>query len=127
VCGESSTWRFPSANEFWDMAEKGRLTVAQRQLTLPKQPAELLFNVKNDPYQLNNLAANHQYREVLQQIRRLLEQWKEQTGDTVPAKPTPDRQPLHDSIEKMLPRGEYPGAARNATMINHPGPVSFNP
>jgi len=109
------------------MAEKGRLTVAQRQLTLPKQPAELLFNVKNDPYKLNNLAANHQYREVLQQIRRLLEQWKEQTGDTVPAKPTPDRQPLHDSIEKMLPRGEYPGAARNATMINHPGPVSFNP
>lgn len=126
VSGESSVPTFPAAKELWEMAEAGKLTPAQALLTKVPQPAEMLFNVKDDPYQFSNLAGHPQSQGTLERMRGLLDQWKEQTGDSVPTNPTPSRQPLHEHVSKGPPRGEFPGASHGATGINAPGPVRLD-
>lgn len=123
VCGESSCWDFPVVRELWEMAEKGRLTAGQLQVTLPAQPVEQLFHVRQDPFQFYNLVDNSSCQEELQRMRSLLADWKQQTGDSQPENLTPDRQPLHEHGRKQFKRGTFPGADKNATTINHPGPV----
>lgn len=127
VSGESASFQFPAAKELWDMADAGRLTAAQALLTKVPQPAELLFNVKDDPFQFTNLAALPTHQPSLARLRGLLDLWKEQSGDCLPVHPTADRQPLHENIERNVVRGDFPGAARQATAVNHPGPVRISP
>jgi len=126
VCGESSVFTFPAAKELWGMANQGKLTDAQKQLTLSNQPPEMLFNLAKDPFQFTNLATNGNQVATLQQMRNLLDQWKSQTGDSVPAHPTASRDTLHEEGKQTIKRGDFPGAANHATEINHPGPVRLN-
>lgn len=123
VSGESSVPTFPAAKELWEMAARGKLTEAQALLTKAPQPTEMLFNVKDDPHQLSNLAKEPEEAATLARMRTLLDRWKDETGDSVPQNPTPSRQPLHESVRKGPKRGEFPGQARGATNINAPGPV----
>lgn len=128
VSGESA-WRtfFPAAGDLWDAAEAGKLTPAQLLLTQTPQPQEMLFQVSRDPHQFQNVAADSQHAEVMRQARALLAEWKQQTTDSVPKKPTPDRGALHESTERSTKRGDFPGADLGATKINHPGPQRFAP
>ena len=123
LSGESSVYNFPAVREYWEMAEAGRLTPAQALLTSDRQPAEALFDVREDPYQLRDLADDPARAGTLAELRSLLDRWTEETGDTVPENPTGDRQGLHAWDKRDLPRGEFPGASRNATAINATGPV----
>ncbi len=123
VSAESSVPTFPAAKELWEMAKQGKLTPAQALLTQAPQPSEMLFNVKDDPYQWTNLAAQAECTDTLRRMRTLLDRWKDETGDSLPVNPTPSRQPLHESVRKGPARGELPGACRGATKINKPGPV----
>ncbi|QGJ69910.1 Hypothetical protein PBC10988_15990 [Planctomycetales bacterium 10988] len=126
VSAESSVPTFPAAKELWEMSKAGKLTAAQNLLTQVPQPEEMLFNVTDDPHQFHNLAENPEFATTLREMRSLLKQWKEETGDSLPSKPTPSRQPLHKSVRKSPPFGEFPGAANDATTINHPGPVTVD-
>ncbi len=126
VSGESAwTGKFAAVGELWAAAEQGKLTPAQALLTQKPQPVEMLFHVKNDPHQFTNLADAPNHAEVLKQARALLAQWKKDTGDSVPANPTPDRGGLHEAGGRDMKRGEFPGAANNAASIHHPGPVKL--
>jgi arylsulfatase len=122
VSAESAVFTFPAAREIWEMAEHGRLTAAQALLTKASQPAEMLFNVKDDPYQFENLAEVPGHAQTMKAMRTLLKRWQEETGDSVPTHPTQDRQPLHKMANPSFTRGEFPGAAHQATRINRPGP-----
>jgi arylsulfatase len=82
--------------------------------------------VKEDPYQFNNLATRSEYGDTLGRTRKLLDRWKDETGDSIPANPTPSRQPLHENVRQGPIRGEFPGASRGATEINRPGPVRID-
>jgi arylsulfatase len=72
---------------------------------------------------------------ALKQARALLAKWTEQTGDSIPDNPTPNRHdPPRIENGKILPPGkakirnphaEMPGASRNASKINHPGPIKI--
>ena len=123
VAGESSCFRFPAVKELWQASSEGKLTYAQNKLTLPKQPTHSLFNVEKDPFQFNNLASNPEYLEQLKKMQSLLNDWVQQTGDSVPKNPTANRQPLHKRDKFNGIRGEYPGAIHEATSINHSGPT----
>jgi len=123
VSGESSVFSFPAARELWEMADQGKATEAQRLLTLSNQPPEMLFNVAKDPFQLTNLATNGTSAATLQQMRNFLDQWKSQTGDSVPQHPTASRETLHEPGEQTIKRGDFPGLANHAEAINRPGPV----
>jgi len=106
---------------------------SQQQIFANPCPPEELFQVNDDPHQLTNLADDKKHAKALNQARTLLAVWTKQTGDSIPANPTPNR---HDPPKikdgKILPPGkaktrnphaEMPGASKNATKINHPGPL----
>ena len=135
LCYESDT-RFPAGKELWAAHALGKTTAQQWQVFANPCPSEELFDLSHDPYQFVNLATNPAYADPLRQARGLLAVWTEQTGDTIPKRPTPHRHaPPRIENGKVIPPGrtliggrrnphaEMPGAARNATKINHPGPV----
>lgn len=126
VSGESAWFRFPAVKELWNAADAGQLTPAQSLLTQVPQPAEMLFNVEEDPNQFVNLADDATRHEVLKRMRNLLARWQDETGDSVPVSPTPDRGPLHEGGKGDTIRGDFPGAARRATIINAPGPIRLD-
>ncbi len=128
LCGESSNYKYGWVRELWEAAGEGRLTPAQALLTVAPQPEEMLFHVRQDPYQFFNLAGDPAFAAELTRLRNLLSQWVDETGDSVPVSPTPDRQPIHENRHfPDFKRGEFAGASRNATTVNHPGPVMVTP
>ena len=124
VAGESSWFKFPAVRELWAAAERDELGPAQALLTKNPQPAEMLFHVPTDPHQFEDLAGDPARAATLDRMRGLLEDWAEATGDSVPADPTPDRQPLHEGGKNRgFQHAELPGAANDAASIDRPGPV----
>lgn len=121
-CVESSP-RFPAGEELWAMEGLNLLRPEQRDIFLIPRPRLELYNVKHDPDQLYNLAGDLKYSNVLSELSQFLDQWTEETGDTVPLNPTNDRQ---DALGRRNPdhaRGTMPGEEKNAIQIFHPGPT----
>lgn len=132
LCYESDT-HYPSGRELWKEHAAGRTTPQQQQLFANPCPPEEFFDLSKDPDQLNNLAGDEKYSKQLELARELLAKWTEQTGDTIPKNPTPHRHEppsiadgkiiRSGKTKKRNPHAEMPGAAKNATSINHPGPI----
>lgn len=70
--------------------EKGELTPAQAICFAAPRPAEELYDLKLDPDELNNLAADDRYFPVLRAMRAALADWENKTADTVPTLRTAD-------------------------------------
>lgn len=122
LCVESDP-TFPAGEELWAMQKAGKLNDNQKDVFLVPRPAEELYDVEADPNQLRNLADYSEHAATLKQLRSVLNRWTDETGDTVPPDPTPDRQDAYGKKNKEFKRGTFPGAARNATKINKPGPI----
>ena len=124
---------YPAGLELWQAHAAGKTNPKQHQLFANPCPPEELFQVNEDPHQLRNLADDPKHGKTLKQARALLTKWVKQTGDSIPANPTPNRHdPPRIEDGKILPPGkakirnphaEMPGFSNNATKINHPGPV----
>jgi arylsulfatase len=124
---ESGPW-FDSGEELQRVIQAGEATPLMRSIFDRPRPTEQLFYLPDDPLCLNNLAGDDTKRQTLERMRALLAKWSEQTGDTVPADPTPDRQ-AGLGEKKRNPDFRYreqPGDARDAQQINHPGPIRLN-
>jgi len=134
LCYESDT-DFPAGFELWKAHAAGKTTAQQLQIFANPCPAEELFKMSEDPHQFINLVGNPEYAKQLEKARGLLARWTEQTGDTIPKKPTPSRHGPPQIVDgKVIPpvkpkaknyHAEMPGAAKNASKINHPGPIRF--
>lgn len=116
-------------SELVDHWRARKATAAQRNVVISPRPAEELYDVSRDPHQLANLAEDPEFADRLAVLRRALDQWSEQTGDTIPAfeDMTPDRanrENWEEGIGSGRPGGgEVPGEATRAWTINHSGPV----
>jgi hypothetical protein len=119
--------------ELRELARQGKLTPAQMDPLLEPRPAEELFNVSDDVHQLKNIAGDPKYHEVLENLRKVMNEWQSRTGDTTPPldKATPDRfdrrtgTPRFKKGSKNYPRpqgGVVPGQTSGAEKINDPGP-----
>jgi arylsulfatase A-like enzyme len=65
-----------------DWGEKGKLSDLQQNLLLsPKRAKEELYDLKNDPWELNNLADDPSYAKALQKMRKALNEWIRETKD----------------------------------------------
>lgn len=60
--------------EWFDMFKKGELNEAQSLFFETKAP-EALYDLENDPFEINNLAANSKYEETLLKMRGNLDGW----------------------------------------------------
>jgi N-sulfoglucosamine sulfohydrolase len=124
-------YRFAGYVDLWRGFRSGKpLTDAQRSVFLQPRPREQLFNLEQDPMEVNDLANDPSQQKLLEQLRATMDHWVEQTGDSIPPKDrrTPDR---HDRLTgKRLFEGGHPGPAKyeipgqsaGATHINRPGP-----
>jgi arylsulfatase A-like enzyme len=60
---------------------EGKLNPVQEVLMAQRRPAEELYDIENDPYEIRNLAESTQHQEVLNRMRRELKTWIETSGD----------------------------------------------
>ncbi len=59
----------------------GKLNEIQDRFMSDERPTEELYDLKKDPYELNNLATNPDYEEALKKHADVLEKWITATGD----------------------------------------------
>jgi len=107
------------------------LTPAQQDVFRAPRPTQQLFYLPDDPAMLNDLADDPTHADTLNQLSALMDQWQEETGDTVPGPDTrtPDRHD-RDTGERLQPGrgaghpvdGEMPGDSAGAERINASGP-----
>lgn len=125
---------FPAGNELWQAHANGKTTPQQQQVFTNSCPSEELYRLSKDPDQFLNLADNPEYAEVLAKARKQIVDWTEQTGDSIPKNPTPDRwvppriengkvKPKGKILNERNPHAEMPGASLKAMENNHPGPI----
>ncbi len=80
----------PTFASILERREAGDLTEAQSYIFETPRPEEELYDVENDPHELNNLAEDPAYAGTLQRLRERMTAFREATGDTDPAFRTPD-------------------------------------
>jgi len=122
MCVESAR-KFPAGEELWSAYED--------QLTLPEQedvfrkprPAEELYNLADDPNQFTNLAALPGNQDILDYMRKVLDQWIDETADNLPEHLTPDRQTVEGVQFEDFERGEMPGVNSGGTTCKNKGPI----
>ncbi len=132
LCSESDT-TYPSGKELWKAVAGGCGSENFWQTFSNPHPGEELYDLGKDPHQLTNLAGQEARAAAVRQGRELLAQWTRQTGDTLPENPTPSRHGPPRIVDGTVlgwergpggnPHAEFPGAAREATRIDHPGPL----
>ena len=88
--GPADSKRSPTQLALNEVRNEGKLTPAQADIFMVPRPAEELFDVKNDPLQLLNLASVPDYKDELKEMRRLLDNWQYNTGDNIPENLTHD-------------------------------------
>ncbi len=66
--------------EWLEMFKKDELNEAQSLFFETKEP-EALYNLENDPFEINNLAASPEYREMLAKMREKLDTWVKDMPD----------------------------------------------
>jgi arylsulfatase A-like enzyme len=122
--GPADSVNSPSHTSLLKRQKSGSLTLAQQDVFLSPRPAIELYDVAADPHQLRNLAGKPAHAEVQLKLAKLMQQWQETTGDTVPKKLTPDTfdRTTGTRIVKGTPRGTAPGSEKNADRINNSGP-----
>ena len=62
----------------------GTLNQTQELLFTPTRPKEELYDLKNDPFEIHNLAADPKHQTRLKNLRKRLDNWMERTNDHGP-------------------------------------------
>ncbi|MDF7824831.1 sulfatase [Pontiellaceae bacterium B12227] len=71
----------PAIHVMRTLKAEGKLTGAPLAYMAESKPAEELYDNEKDPNQLNNLAGNPEYAEVLKQMRALEKDWQSENND----------------------------------------------
>ena len=74
----------PSHQALMQGKQQGTLTEAQKLIFQVPRPMIEFYNVKEDPWELNNLAYDVRYRPMIQQYYTVLRAWQEETNDFPP-------------------------------------------
>jgi N-sulfoglucosamine sulfohydrolase len=74
-------WQAPSVSSWEEAFKTGQCNEIQSRFWLPK-PAEELYDSENDPWEVNNLAGDPAYAEVLNRMRNECLNWSTRILDT---------------------------------------------
>jgi N-sulfoglucosamine sulfohydrolase len=64
-----------------ELHAQGKLTSVQALFMAPRRPDEELYDIRNDPYEINNLAASPKHSKTLKKMRATLDKWIKDTCD----------------------------------------------
>lgn len=73
--------QMPMMRRMKSMRDSGLLKPAAMTWFRTSKPIEELYDLANDPYELNNLANNKHYKKKLEALRAVYDDWYERTGD----------------------------------------------
>lgn len=96
--------RHPIMQEMWRLHAAGELEGDAAVMFQYPRPAEELYDVANDRYELNNLASDTSHADVLEQMRGALAQWQSDFGDMGDI-------PEEQMLARWYPNGEQPKTA----------------
>ncbi len=65
----------------WKKYAENDPAIAKKIKKIQYRPAEELYDLQNDPFELNNLAENSEYASVKKTLNKKLEKWMKQQGD----------------------------------------------
>ena len=122
--GPADSVRSPSHASLQARRDANELTAAQADVFLTPRPVLELYDLKADPHQLHNLAGNPKFSEQQKHLASVLEEWIDETHDSVPAEISLDSfdRETGDALKLKSYRRTTPGEDRNASEINSPGP-----
>jgi N-sulfoglucosamine sulfohydrolase len=133
--GHESDMLYLSGKELWKAHAAGQTQSHQQQIFAVPSPSEQLFHVSRDPYQLWNLSPasplTGRAEPGSKPTRRLdrsrpatpFRRIRHRIAAIHPAYVDGKIIPMGKKHGKQNPHAEFPGAARNATTIHHPGPL----
>lgn len=64
-----------------ELDQQGQLNAAQKMVTAQTRPAEELYDLSVDPFEINNLATDKAYAAKLEVFRAILSAWEKESGD----------------------------------------------
>ncbi len=73
--------QYPMVTVLQVLHRQGRLTPEQARFMAADRPPEELYDLREDPHELRNLAEEPKFKRVLQTHRRKLDEWIKETGD----------------------------------------------
>lgn len=130
-----------NSSSYLSLLEKNQLgetTEIQKEIFINPRPKEEFYDLGNDPFQRKNLINSNLFKNKIDNLRVILNKWKDETGDTEPDEITKNwyqttpgsvdaKNNLNKSIESLKTpfhgiRGEFPGASKNASKNNNKGP-----
>jgi N-sulfoglucosamine sulfohydrolase len=106
-------YKMPIMQEMLRLDAEGKLSENQKKWMAPCRPAEELYDVRTDPFQMNNLSEKPVYRDVLLKFRKLQEEWSLTTGDM-------GHMNESEMIEQMWPGGIQPQTDKPYFVVNSP-------
>ena len=125
--GPADSVRSPSYAALQTARQTSSLSLAQRDVFLAPRPTEELYRTADDPPQLVNLATQPAQAAALKRLRAVMQQWREETGDSAPADYSRDgfHRDTGERLGKQRDTSYYrtpAGADQNADRVNRPGP-----
>jgi N-sulfoglucosamine sulfohydrolase len=103
----------PIYKEMLRLDAENKLSGAQKSWMAYSRPPEELYDVKADPFQINNLVNDPRYKEILDDLRQRHEKWTIETGDM-------GHMNEPEMIEQMWPGGIQPVTDIPYFIINSP-------
>jgi uncharacterized sulfatase len=73
--------RMPTMQEMRRLNAEGKLKGAQKQYFEETKPVEELYDTQKDPHEVNNLAGEPKYKDVLERMRKVHTKWMKETSD----------------------------------------------
>ncbi len=74
-------WRAPATRSWEKMYREGKCNKAQS-IFWGLKPTEELYDIENDPSEVNNLISNPQYQDILLKMRKACTDWQKEINDT---------------------------------------------
>jgi len=73
--------QMPTMQEMRRFNAEGKLKGPQTQYFEPTKPVEELYDTRNDPHEVKNLASDPKYKDVLERMRKVHQEWMEESCD----------------------------------------------
>lgn len=105
--------KMPIMQEMMKLDAEDKLGADQKKWMADIRPAEELYDVKSDSFQLNNLSEKPKYKKVLAEMRQQLDGWTVTTGDM-------GHRNESEMIEQMWPGGKQPVTDKPYFVVNAP-------